>query len=62
MILTEDFQTALAIGHSQDVTLKSVTEQLQQLNNEVALLRSENSSLGMFLFQNLIVSILIVGY
>jgi len=50
MILTDDFQAALAIGRSQGMALKDVENQLQRLNNEIALLKSKNSSLSMFIY------------
>ena len=48
LILTEDFQKALTIGYNQDMTLNSFKKQLQKLDSEVALLRTDNSTLGMF--------------
>jgi len=50
MILTEDFKAALEIGKNQSMTLKSFEKQFQKLNDEIVLLRSENSKLGMCVY------------
>jgi len=49
-ILTEGFNAALEIGHNQNMTLKSYEEEVQTLKDKIALLKSENSRLGMFVY------------